>query len=148
MNLLHHGHEAKHRLALQAVHKLQNLRHADAALDGIKQCQSSEHLHIKIPFIRIQRDPGHFIIRQRNFVIGPELHNILAPERRRKIIVRSVPIHGLHGAHLRLLLLRSQYALPTNRLSVPDRPVQLPASLASYTEQLMHSSTESMFVRV
>ncbi|MNC69586.1 hypothetical protein D3C75_1202940 [compost metagenome] len=46
VNLLHHGHKTQHRLALQPLHMLQNLRHPHAALHRVQQGQPAQHLHI------------------------------------------------------------------------------------------------------
>ncbi|MNE04189.1 hypothetical protein D3C80_967130 [compost metagenome] len=62
MNLLHHPHEAEHRLALQAVHMLHDLRHPYAALHGVEQGEPAQHLHIRVLFGVAQRQPGHFVI--------------------------------------------------------------------------------------
>ncbi|MNN46514.1 hypothetical protein D3C81_1608970 [compost metagenome] len=50
MNLFHHPHEAQHRLALQALDMLHNLRHADAALNCIQQGEATQDLHIGVFF--------------------------------------------------------------------------------------------------
>ncbi|MNN95605.1 hypothetical protein D3C81_2144380 [compost metagenome] len=46
VDLLHHGHKTQHRLALQPLHMLQNLRHAHAALHRIQQGKPAQYPHI------------------------------------------------------------------------------------------------------
>jgi hypothetical protein len=97
--LLHHRHEAEHRFALQPVDVLENARHADASLYRIEQRQAAQYLHVQFAFPVAQLHPGHFVVGERDFLVRPELHNILIPERDRIIVVRTVPVHGFKRAH-------------------------------------------------